>query len=299
MATILPGDGSSIWNNFSGTAIAQSLGPIAKESLANGYFDTTTAKDLYSNTINTQSAWKNPNANTEADIKQIFYSGNHTGWIGKDNLPSGWNNPNYSDRASITELSRPMTDIEIDQMYQIEGLFNDFHRHGNIQSGVDQTPYTSNPFGIIGKHKSFNLPDGHMPKPIQAMLSIGSGINSLNTSLGSAAAAGQAIGSGPCKFIEALFGAISKGGAILAKILNFISQALGLLNLINGIIGFVKQLAAMILADLAALAGAIARITNAALAGLLDGLMSDPCLKHLITAGIAGVGLYQTIKSLT
>jgi hypothetical protein len=55
----------------------------------------------------------------------------------------------------------------------------------------------------------------------------------------------------------------------------------------------------MILADLANLAGAIARITNAAIAGLLDGLMSDPCMKHLIMAGIAGFGLLQTIKKFT
>ena len=39
MATILPGDGSSLWNNFDGTAISQSMGSIAKESLQNGYFD--------------------------------------------------------------------------------------------------------------------------------------------------------------------------------------------------------------------------------------------------------------------
>ena len=73
----------------------------------------------------------------------------------------------------------------------------------------------------------------------------------------------------------------------------------GLLNLITGIIGYVVQLAQMILADLANLAGAIARITNAAIAGLLDGLMSDPCMKHLIMAGIAGFGLLQTIKKFT
>ena len=37
---------------------------------------------------------------------------------------------------------------KIDQMKQIDGLMNDFHRHGNVQSGVDQTNYTSNPFKI-------------------------------------------------------------------------------------------------------------------------------------------------------
>ena len=54
-----------------------------------------------------------------------------------------------------------------------------------------------------------------------------------------------------------------------------------------------------VLADLKNLASAIQRITNAAIAGLLDGLMSDPCMKHLIMAGIAGFGLLQTIKKFT
>ena len=295
MATILPGDGSSLWSNFSGEALSTSLGNIAKDGLQNGYFTNSTATDLYGNTIVTQSAWKNPNAEVESQIKDQLYNGNGNGWIGINNLPEGWNNSNLSDRATVTELGRPLTDPELDQLQQIDGLLNDFHKHGNIQSGVDQTNYTSNPFGIIGNHKSFNLPTGHMPKPIGQMLSIGSGINSLNTALGNAAS----VNTGPCKFIEDLFGAISKGGAILAKILNVISSVLGLLNVITGLIGFVQQLAAQILADLANLAGAIARITNAAIAGLLDGLMGDPCLKHLIMAGIAGVGLYQTIKKFT
>ena len=83
------------------------------------------------------------------------------------------------------------------------------------------------------------------------------------------------------------------------SVLGAISQALGLLSLIAGVIGFVTQLANMILQDLKNLAGAVQRITEAAIAGLLDGLMSDPCLKHLIMAGIAGFGLAQTIKKLT
>jgi len=295
MSTILPGDGSSLWNNFDGNAISQSMGSIAKESLQNGYFDIKDTTDLYGNSIKTQTAWKNPNYEKESQIKNILYNGNGN-WIGMSNLPEGWNNPNISNRATIVELGRPLNDTELDQMTQIDGLLNDFHRHGNIQSGVEQNDWGGNNlFKMIGKHKSFHLPGGQLPKPIGQMLSIGQGINSLNTALGNAAS----VNSGPCKFIEDLFGAISKGGAILNKILGFISSALGILNLINGIIGFVQQLAAQILADLAALAGAITRITNAAIAGLLDGLMSDPCLKHLIYAGIAGVGLLKTIKKFT
>ena len=296
MATVLPGDSSSLFSNFDGTAISQSLGDIAKESLNNGYFDIKDTTDLYGNSIKTQTAWKNPNYDTEAAIKDKLYNGNGVGWNGMNSLPNGWDNPNFSERATVPELGRPMNDAEIDQLKQVDGILNDFHRHGNIQSGVEQNDWGQNNFfKMIGKHKSFHLPSGQLPKPVGQMLSIGQGLNALNTSLGAA----SAVGTGPCKFIDSLFGAISRGGAILSKILGFLSSALGLLNLISGIIGFITQLANMILADLAALAGAITRITNAAIAGLLDGLMSDPCLKHLIMAGIAGVGLLQTIKKFT
>jgi|TARA_B100001094_G_C18136555_1_gene775429 hypothetical protein len=296
MSTVLPGDGSSIFSNFDGTAVSQSLGSIAKESLQNGYFDLKDTTDLYGNSIQTQTAWKNPNYDTEAAIKDKLYNGNGTGWNGMNAMPHGWDNPNASERATVTELGRPMNDAEVDQLQQVNGILNDFHRHGNIQSGVEQNDWgQNNLFGMIGKHKSFHLPSGQLPKPVGQMLSIGQGLNALNTSLGAAAA----VGTGPCKFIDDLFGAISRGGAVLSKILGFISQALGLLNLISGIIGFITQLANMILQDLKNLAGAIQKITNAAIAGLLDGLMSDPCLKHLITAGIAGFGLLQTIKKFT
>tara|TARA_Y100000592_G_scaffold100920_1_gene183739 strand:+ start:15445 stop:16335 length:891 start_codon:yes stop_codon:yes gene_type:complete len=296
MSTILPGEGSSIFSNFDGTAVSQSLGAIAKEGLQKGLFDTKDATDLYGNAIKTQTAWKNPNYETEASIKDKLQNGNGNGWIGMNNMPNGWDDPNASNRATISELGRPMNDTEVDQLQQVNGLLNDFHRHGNIQSGVEQNDWGQNNFfSTIGKHRSFHLPSGQLPKPIGQMLSIGQGINALNTSLGAAAA----VGTGPCKFIDDLFGAISRGAGVLNSVLGAISQALGLLSLIAGVIGFVTQLANMILQDLKNLAGAVQRITEAAIAGLLDGLMSDPCLKHLIMAGIAGFGLAQTIKKLT
>jgi len=194
--------------------------------------------------------------------------------------------------------SRKLTDAEVLELNKVDGILNDFNRHTNIQSGVDQTDYgNSNPFSFMGVSggPTFSLPDGHLPKPIGQMLSIGQGINALSTSLGSAAA----VGTGPCAFIDDIFGALSKGAGVLNQILGFIGQALGLLNLVSGVIGYIVQLAQMILADLKNLASAIQRITNAAIAGLLDGLMSDPCMKHLIMAGIAGFGLLQTIKKFT
>ena len=303
--TILPGEDQGLFKDFEGTAISQSLGPIAKESLQNGLFDVKDAKDLWGNDIKTMSAFKNPHTESMSQIRNKLYDGNGNGWVGLNNFPPGWDDPNLSTRSTVpgnvigpSESARKLTDAEIDEIKKIDGVLNDFNKHTNIQSGVDQTDYgQSNPFSFMGVSggPSFNLPGGHLPKPIGQMLSIGQGINALNTSLGAAAA----VGTGPCKFIDDIFGALSKGAGVLNQVLGFIGQALGLLNLISGIIGYATQLAQMILADLANLAGAVQRITNAAIAGLLDGLMSDPCMRHLITAGIAGVGLAKTIKKFT
>jgi hypothetical protein len=302
--TILPGEDQGLFKDFEGTAISQSLGPIAKESLQNGLFDVKDAKDLWGNDIKTMTAFQNPHTEKMSQVKDILYDGNSNGWVGLNNLPAGWDDPNVSTRATVPGSaidggsSRVLTDAEVDEIKKVDGVLNDFNRHTNIQSGVDQTDYgQSNPFSFMGVSggPSFSLPSGHLPKPIGQMLSIGQGINALNTSLGAAAA----VGTGPCAFIDDIFGALSKGAGVLNQILGFIGQALGLLNLITGVIGYIVQLAQMILADLANLAGAIARITNAAIAGLLDGLMSDPCMKHLIMAGIAGFGLLQTIKKFT
>lgn len=303
--TILPGEDQGLFKDFEGTAISQSLGPIAKESLQNGLFDVKDGKDLWGNDIKTMSAFQNPHTESMSQIKNNLYDGNGNGWVGLNGLPIGWDDPNISTRAIVPgsmigsgETSRKLTDAEIDEMKKVDGVLNDFNKHTNIQSGVDQTDYgQNNPFSFMGVSggPSFSLPSGHLPKPIGQMLSIGQGLNALNTSLGAAAA----VGTGPCAFIDDIFGALSKGAGVLNQILGFIGQALGLLNLITGIIGFVVQLAQMILADLANLAGALTRIANAAIAGLLDGLMSDPCMKHLLTAGIAGFGLLQTIKKFT
>ena len=302
--TILPGEDQGLFKDFEGTAISQSLGPIAKESLQNGLFDVKDAKDLWGNDIKTMTAFQNPHTETMSNIRTNLYDGNSNGWVGLNNLPAGWDDPNISTRATVPGSaidggsSRVLTDAEVNEIKKVDGVLNDFNRHTNIQSGVDQTDYgQSNPFSFMGVSggPSFSLPGGHLPKPIGQMLSIGQGINALNTSLGAAAA----VGTGPCAFIDDIFGALSKGAGVLNQILGFIGQALGLLNMITGIIGYITQLAQMILADLANLANAITRITNAAIAGLLDGLMSDPCMKHLIMAGIAGFGLLQTIKKFT
>ena len=303
--TILPGEDQGLFKDFNGTAISQSLGPIAKESLQNGYFDVKDAKDLWGNDIKTMTAFKNPHTESMSQIRNKLYDGNGNGWVGLNGLPIGWDDPNVSTRSTVpgsaigpSESSRKLTDAEVNELKKVDGVLNDFNKHTNIQSGVDQTNYgQNNPFSFMGVTggPSFSLPSGHLPKPIGQMLSVGQGINALNTSLGAAAA----VGTGPCKFIDDIFGALSKGAGVLNQILGVIGQVLGALNLIMGVVGYVVQLAQMILADLANLAGALTRLANAAIAGLLDGLMSDPCMKHLIMAGIAGFGLAQTIKKLT
>ena len=209
--TILPGEDQGLFKDFEGTAISQSLGPIAKESLQNGLFDVKDAKDLWGNDIKTMSAFKNPHTESMSQIRNKLYDGNGNGWVGLNNFPPGWDDPNLSTRSTVpgnvigpSESARKLTDAEIDEIKKIDGVLNDFNKHTNIQSGVDQTDYgQSNPFSFMGVSggPSFNLPGGHLPKPIGQMLSIGQGINALNTSLGAAAA----VGTGPCAFIDDIF----------------------------------------------------------------------------------------------
>ena len=47
--TILPGEDQGIFKDFDGTAISQSLGPIAKDALQKGLFDVKDGKDLWGN----------------------------------------------------------------------------------------------------------------------------------------------------------------------------------------------------------------------------------------------------------
>ena len=199
------------------------LGPIAKESLQNGLFDVKDGKDLWGNDIKTMSAFKNPHTESMSQIRTNLYDGNGNGWVGINGLPVGWDDPNVSTRATVPGsaidggASRKLTDAEILELQKVDGVLNDFNRHTNIQSGVDQTDYgQSNPFSFMGVSggPSFSLPSGHLPKPIGQMLSIGQGINALNSSLGAAAA----VGTGPCAFIDDIFGALSKGAGVLTQI---------------------------------------------------------------------------------
>ena len=67
--TILPGEDQGLFKDFNGSAISQSLGPIAKESLQNGLFDVKDGKDLWGNDIKTMAAFKNPHTENLSQIR--------------------------------------------------------------------------------------------------------------------------------------------------------------------------------------------------------------------------------------
>ena len=58
--TILPGEDQGLFKDFNGSAISQSLGPIAKESLQSGLFDVKDGKDLWGNDIKTCLLYTSP-----------------------------------------------------------------------------------------------------------------------------------------------------------------------------------------------------------------------------------------------
>ena len=139
--TILPGEDQGLFKDFEGTAISQSLGPIAKESLQNGLFDVKDAKDLWGNDIKTMSAFKNPHTESMSQIRNKLYDGNGNGWVGLNNFPPGWDDPNLSTRSTVpgnvigpSESARKLTDAEIDEIKKIDGVLNDFNKHTNIQT---------------------------------------------------------------------------------------------------------------------------------------------------------------------
>ena len=86
-----------------------------------------------------------------------------------------------------------------------------------------------------------------------------------------------------------------KAGSILNEILAKILQVVGLVALAMGIVGLIKMLIDIIKGDLKYLGNFLELLKQAALAGLLEGLLKDPCLAYLLTAGIA---TYSTIKTL-
>ena len=88
-----------------------------------------------------------------------------------------------------------------------------------------------------------------------------------------------------------------KGGAILNDILAKVLDVLGIIGLVNAILGMAKMLMDMIMEDLRNLGSAIARMKQAALSGLLEALMKDPCMKYLITSGIAVAGTVAILKT--
>ena len=95
-----------------------------------------------------------------------------------------------------------------------------------------------------------------------------------------------------CAFIDDIFGALSKGAGNINQILGVIGQVLGLLNLVMGVIGYIAT-STDDFSRLGKFSRSNCKNPTIPIAGLLDGLMSDPCLKHLIQQALLVLVYYR------
>lgn len=236
------------------------------------------------------------------------------GWNShKVGLPDNWDHTDWNTRSVVDGTilgngfsTRKLTSTEITDIKFTEGILKDFTFLTNRQSGMDIMEY-ANPnsmwsaignvdqYGaMVGLPTTASFPSGIVVPGITNYLGVARTMNELGSILANVP---KGYTSGPCKWIEDIMKALMKGGAILNDILKKILDVLGLLNLVNSIIGMIRMILNMILEDLRTLGSAIERMKQAALSGLLEALMKDPCMRYLITAGLAVAGTVAILKT--
>ena len=199
---------------------------------------------------------------------------------------------------------RKLTDMEILDIQFVVGALKDITWLQNRQSGMCITEYPdpNAQWEVMGKTSTYpnqnvaipttaGSPGGVAVPTLGTYLSALSSVNALATTLGNI----PATSGGPCKFMEDMLGALFKAGQVLGEILGKLRQVLGILAMALAIIGLVKLLIDKIINDLKNLGAFLELLKQAALAGLLEGLMQDPCARYLINSAIATV---QTVNNL-
>ena len=286
--------------------ISSQMSDTQKNLINSGLLDQVDYTDPWGRTTKSYPGLQNPHNDTLTKIAN--------GWNDRMSvMPDGWNDSTYANRAVVDTSalgngigSRKLTDTEIKDIGFVEGILKDFTFLTNRQSGMDLTEYT-NPnsmWSVMGNTSKFgsmvslpttpSFPTGVVVPQITNYLGVARTVNEIGLILSNVP---KGYSSGPCKFIEDIMGAIMKGGSILNDILNKVLEVLGILGLVNAIIGMVKMLMNMILEDLRTLGSAIERMKQAALSGLLEALMKDPCMRYLITAGLAVAGTVAILKT--
>ncbi len=286
--------------------VSNLMSDTQKNLINSGLLDQVDFTDPWGRKSKAYPGLQNPHNDTLTQIAN--------GWNSRMSvMPDGWNDSNYANRAVVDGSalgngmsSRKLTDTEIKDIGFAEGILKDFTHLTNRQSGMDVLEY-SNPnsmwsalgntdtYGaIVGLPTTASFPSGIVVPGVTNYLGVARTMNELGQILSNVP---KGYSSGPCKFIEDIMNAIMKGGAILNDILAKILEVLGIIGLVNSILGMIRMLLDMILEDLRTLGSAIERMKQAALSGLLEALMKDPCMKYLITSGLAIAGTVAILKT--
>jgi hypothetical protein len=280
------------------------ISDVQKNLIASGALNIVDHVDPWGRTCKAYAGFKNPHDESIKEIAQIINQQ-------KASLPDGWGHNDYNQRAVVPgnligpgQPDRKLTDMEINDINFVEGAMQDITWLQNRQSGMCITEYAdpNAQWVAMGKTALYpnygvdipttaSSPGGVAVPSIGTYLSALSSINSLASTLGNI----PAVSGGPCKFMEDMLGALFKAGQVLGEILGKLRQVLGILAMALAIIGLVKLLIDIIKEDLRNLGRFLELLKQAALAGLLEALMQDPCAKYLITSAIATT---QTINNL-
>tara|TARA_X000000950_G_scaffold286722_1_gene396449 strand:- start:1594 stop:2529 length:936 start_codon:yes stop_codon:yes gene_type:complete len=286
------------------TANTISISETQKNLIASGALNIVDHVDPWGRTCKAYAGFKNPHDESIKEIAQIVAQQQQA-------LPDGWGHNDFTQRATVPgnligpgQPDRKLTDMEILDILFVIGALKDITWLQNRQSGMCITEYPDPhaQWEVMGKTSTYpnqgvgipttaGSPGGVAVPTIGTYLSALSSVNQLATTLGNI----PATSSGPCKFMEDMLGALFKAGQVLGEILGKLRQVLGILAMALAIIGLVKLLIDIIKNDLKNLGAFLELLKQAALAGLLEGLMQDPCARYLINSAIATA---QTVNNL-
>ena len=282
--------------NFPDSIIPKSskISDTQKALFSSGALNIVDHVDPFGRTCKAYAGFQNPHDSTIRQINEKIQEQ-------KAGLPDNWDHATHSLRAEVDgsligpgQPTRKLTDDEIRQIKLTEDVSKMIT---NRQSGrYKELPRTLCSFREhIHYGSDFAIPTspkrGVVVPGLPGYMSLLGTINSLATTLSQV----PNVSSGPCAFIEDALGGLMKAGSVLNEILAKILQVIGILSLAMAVVGLVKMLLDIIKGDLQYLGQFIELLKQAALAGLLEGILSDPCLAYLLTAGIA---TFSTIKTL-
>lgn len=279
------------------TAVTTPITDVQADLINTGALDQVQYTDPFGRTSTAYKGFQNPHSQQVSEIASLLNNS-------KKDLPDGWNAP-YSSRTPVpasvlgTSSDRVLTDAEINDINFVDDVLKDFTYLTNRQSGMDIAEQLTSPWSMFGNSaygSVYSLPTtpgfpGGVSVPnIGGLLSASSAVNRLATHLT------NVPDTGPCALIGDVMEALMKGAEILAQILNKLKEVLGFLAKILGILALVKLLADLMKRNLENIGKTIEMLKQLALAGLLEQLMKDPCMRYIIESVILTAGTVEILK---